>query len=135
MSAAPKGDHLLATRRTDLGNGFEDGAGTLSEQAVDTVHQLAEDALDGVMATTKEMRRHGAPLLRRSSAQAGAMVQDGVDALRDRSRHIQASARGMSDRTLGYIRQEPVKSLAMAAVTGAVLMALFSLINRPRNGG
>jgi ElaB/YqjD/DUF883 family membrane-anchored ribosome-binding protein len=34
--------------------------------------------------------------------------------------------------TTHYIRAEPVKSVLMAAATGAALMALVSLLNRSR---
>jgi hypothetical protein len=35
-----------------------------------------------------------------------------------------------SDNTVGYIKDEPVKAMLIAAATGAALMALVSLITR-----
>jgi ElaB/YqjD/DUF883 family membrane-anchored ribosome-binding protein len=37
-----------------------------------------------------------------------------------------------SDATVGYIKDEPVKSMLMAAAAGAVLMGLVGLLTRTR---
>jgi len=133
VSTAPKVDRLLATRSTDHTDGFDKGSASLRDQAAETARTLAGDALNGLMGTAEAMQRHGGPVLRRGSAQAGAAVQDGIDALRQRTRQLEASVRGASDRTLGYVRRKPVTSIAMAALAGAALMALYGLLGRASN--
>ena len=39
----------------------------------------------------------------------------------------------VSDNTVGYIKDEPMKSMLIAAATGAALMALVSLVTRNRD--
>ena len=75
-----------------------------------------------------------APLLNRAGQQISSLAHDGMDAVRDGSRHLRDSAQQASKYTVGYIRQEPVKSMLMAAATGAALMALVSLVTRSRDG-
>jgi len=55
--------------------------------------------------------------------QAGALVRHGMDVARD-------SAHRASDRTVAYIRKEPVKALMIAVAAGAVLAVLASVLGR-----
>jgi ElaB/YqjD/DUF883 family membrane-anchored ribosome-binding protein len=74
-----------------------------------------------------------APMLERASTQIASLAQDGMDAVRGGSRHLRESAQQATRQTVGYIRQEPVKAMLMAAATGAVLMALIGLVTRSRD--
>ena len=74
-----------------------------------------------------------APLLDSASEQASDLAQRVVEAVRESSQQFQDKAARASDSTARYIRKEPVKSLLIAAATGATLMALVSLILRSRN--
>lgn len=76
-----------------------------------------------------------APLLDRASERASALAQRGLDAVRDSSQQLREQAHRASDGTLGYIRDEPLKSMLFAAATGAALMALLSLLGSPRRRG
>lgn len=73
---------------------------------------------------------------------AGAAIQttqrvanDAVESLSHSLHSVQHrvrdSAHHASDRTVAYIRGEPMKSMLIAAATGAALMALASVIGRP----
>jgi len=53
-----------------------------------------------------------------------------VDAVRDRSHQLSESAHRVADGTRSYVREEPVKSLLIAAATGAALMGLLALLGR-----
>ena len=41
-------------------------------------------------------------------------------------------ANQVSDRTVTFVRDEPVKSMLIVAVAGAALIAVASLLSRPR---
>ena len=73
-------------------------------------------------------------MLERASTHISNLAHDGIDAVRGGSRHLRDSAQQASKQTVGYIRQEPVKAMLMAAATGAALMALVSLVTRSRHG-
>lgn len=70
-----------------------------------------------------------------ATGQAVGAAQRGVAAVRDGSQHLLDRAHLASDRTVGYIKDEPVKAMLIAAATGAVLMALVGLMTRPRRHG
>ena len=73
------------------------------------------------------------PLMESANEQATEMAQRVVEAVRESSEQLQDKAAAASDSTVKYIRDEPVKSLLIAAATGAVLMALANLMWRARN--
>ena len=69
---------------------------------------------------------------RQLQADAGHLSQRGLDALRDSSRQMRASAQRAGERTVGYIQDEPVKAILLAAATGAALVVLLGLTGRSR---
>jgi ElaB/YqjD/DUF883 family membrane-anchored ribosome-binding protein len=71
-----------------------------------------------------------APALVRAAERGGALLDRGAHAVHDAQQHLRDSALRASDRTVGYVRQQPVKALLVAAAGGALLMALASLAAR-----
>ena len=62
--------------------------------------------------------------------QADALASRGVEAVRDGAQQIRDKAHSVSDSTVSYIKEEPVKAVLIAAAAGAALMALLSLASR-----
>jgi len=61
------------------------------------------------------------------------VASDALDSVRDTSRQLRDKAQQASDSTVRYIRDDPVKSVLIAAATGAALMALISLVSHSRD--
>lgn len=62
--------------------------------------------------------------------QASDLTQRGADAVRAGSQQLREKAQSMGDSTVDYIKDEPIKSMLIAAATGAALMAMLSLVSR-----
>lgn len=88
---------------------------TLSEQAA----QASSNALD----STQRAANHALDSM-------GHALDQGVERVREASHQVRNSAARVSECTTNYIRQDPVKSVLIAAATGAALMALVSLLTR-----
>ena len=91
---------------------------TLAEQAIqsssnalDSTHRAANNALDSM----------------------GRAMDLGVERVHKASQQMRDSASRASEGTVNYIRHDPVKSVLIAAATGAALMALVTLLTRPHN--
>jgi ElaB/YqjD/DUF883 family membrane-anchored ribosome-binding protein len=82
--------------------------------------------IDRVTESHNNLADQAAPLRNRATEQASVLAQRGVDAVREGSRQVRDQALRASDGTLHYVRQEPVKSILIAAAVGATLMALLS---------
>jgi len=77
-------------------------------------------------ATTRNVADTSTPL----ADLAGAVAQQSLDAVRERTRQLREQTQHASDRTVDYIRREPVKSVLMAAAGGAAVAALLGLMFR-----
>lgn len=74
-------------------------------------------------------------VLERAAERASEVTHHGLEAMRDSSRQLRDNALDASDRTVAYIKDEPVKAMLIAAASGAALMALITLISRSRHHG
>ncbi len=62
--------------------------------------------------------------------QASDLTHRGAEAVRAGGQQLREKAQSLGDTTVGYIKDEPVKSMLIAAATGAALMAMLSLVSR-----
>jgi ElaB/YqjD/DUF883 family membrane-anchored ribosome-binding protein len=124
---------MTTSTHTDQPNSLADKAAQSADNAIKSTQRVANAALDSLAETVQDVRHQAAPLLNRASEQASALMQRGVDSVRDGSQRIRDNALRVSDNTVAYIKDEPVKAMLIAAATGAALMALISLMTRSRN--
>ena len=102
-------------------NNLIDRAAQRSDAAIQAGTDAAHHALDGLSQSARQLQ-----------ADAGHLSQRGLDALRQSSRQMRDSAHRAGERTVGYIHDEPVKSVLIAAAAGAALMVLLGLTGRSR---
>lgn len=112
---------------TSNSNVVDQAAAAASKGIAATQH-----ALDGVAGSVQTLRNQVSPRLDDATEHANALLHRGVDALRDSSQRLRDTAHRASSGTTHYIAQEPVKAVLIAAVAGAALMAMFSLMTRTR---
>lgn len=73
------------------------------------------------------------PAISRMADGMAALSRQGMQAVQSSGHALGDKVHHASDRTLGYIRNEPVKSVLMAVALGASLVTVFHLISRPHN--
>ena len=76
------------------------------------------------------MRDRAAPIINRVATQAEELARRSADAVRETSQQLRDRAVRVSDSTVGYVKDEPLKSILIAAAAGAALMALVTLLSR-----
>jgi len=106
-----------------------DQAADKADSAIKSTQRVTNNALESLAGGVQNLRDQAAPAVNR----AGELAQQGVDTVRDTARQIRERALQASDRTVSYIKEEPIKALLIAAASGAGLMALLSLLTRSRN--
>lgn len=122
---------MLNPNPIEPSNNLADQAAQSAELAIKSTQRATNDALESLSGTVQDIRKQASPMLNRASEQASALVQRGVDSVRDTSQHLRESVHHASDNTVNYIKEEPIKSILIAAATGAAIMALISLMSRP----
>jgi ElaB/YqjD/DUF883 family membrane-anchored ribosome-binding protein len=115
-----------ATNVSDQGANLADNAARTTQRAVD-------DAAGSLTNTIEDLRSQAGPLINRVSTQAEAAARRGMEAVRDSSQQLREKAQRATDTTVAYVKDEPVKSMLIAAATGAALMGLITLMGRSRN--
>lgn len=107
-----------------------DQAAQSADNAIQSTKRVSNELLDGLTESVQNARHQAAPILNQASEQVSSLVQRGMDSVRDTSHHMQESAQRASQSTVKFIKDEPVKSMLIAAATGAALMALVGLMSR-----
>lgn len=109
-----------------------DAAAQGADDAIRSTQRVAGDALDRLSGSVHDMHERASPRLMRMAEQAEDLMRRGADAMRDRSASMREAAYRASDQTRTYIRDEPLKSVLIAAAAGAVAVALANLLSRRR---
>jgi ElaB/YqjD/DUF883 family membrane-anchored ribosome-binding protein len=64
--------------------------------------------------------------------QANTLAHRGLNAAKEGALQLRNKAEHTGDVTVRYIQSDPIKSVLIAAATGAALMALVGLVSRSR---
>jgi len=126
---------MIVGKPLETPNSLADSVAQSADLAIKSTQRVANETLDTLAGTVQDMRHQAAPLLNRATEQASALAKHGMDAVRESSQQLRYKARRASESTVKYIKDEPVKSMLIAAATGAALMALVSLMSRSRDRG
>jgi ElaB/YqjD/DUF883 family membrane-anchored ribosome-binding protein len=114
---------------------FADRAADSATSALRSTQNATNAAFDRMADKVESAHDQAAPLINRISSQAEAAARRSMDAVRDTSAQLKDKALRAQDTTVGYIKDEPVKAMLIAAATGAALMALVGLLSRSRHHG
>lgn len=102
---------------------------SLTDQAVKSTQRVADEMVDSVAGAVQDIRHHAAATLDRASDQVSALAHRSMKSVRGTSEHLRESALRASDSTVNYIKDEPIKSMLIAAATGAAIVGLLSLLS------
>lgn len=118
------------TTATDLA----DQAANKADLALKSTRRVANDALDSLESSVDSLRETVPNAFSRAAAQVEEITRRGLDRAKDASVGVRDQVYKASDRTVGYIKDEPVKSVLIAAATGASVALLVGWALRSRNG-
>lgn len=114
-------------------NHLADQAAESADHAIKAAQRVATDALDSLAGAIQALRAQAEPLLDDAADRASSLTHRGLNSLHDSSAALRSSARHASENTVSYIRHDPVKSMLIAAATGAALMGLIGLMRGSRH--
>ncbi len=114
---------------TDAGSTAVDAAAHGADQAIRSSQRLANQTLDHLAAQVESARTSAGPALDGFANDATSLAHRSADAVRHRTDQLRDQALHARDATRGYIQQEPLKAVLIAAATGAALVALGTLLS------
>ncbi len=98
---------------------------TKADQAVAATQSAVNQTADAVNEGLDNLRESGTSALTRAASKADALANKGMEQARRAGSAVREQAQVTGDRTVEYIRQEPVKAVLMAAAAGAVVALLL----------
>jgi ElaB/YqjD/DUF883 family membrane-anchored ribosome-binding protein len=113
---------MFLKKEAEPSNSLIDQAAQSADQVIKSTQQMAADALATLNGAMQDLRQQATPVAERA-----------LDSVRETSRQLRLKAEHASDNTVAYIKHDPVKSVLIAAATGAALMALVSLVSNARH--
>ena len=114
-------------------NRLADQAAKGADDTIRATQRVANEALDRLSDKVHETHDRTAPRLAHMAERAEDLVRRSSAVLREGTHHVRDSAARASDRTVAYIRDEPVKAVLIAAFTGAALLAIANMVSRSRH--
>ena len=93
-----------------------------------------DESLDDVRSATRDLVHNGAAAVREGAGMLETRVREGAGQIearvRDGAGSIEETATRVADRTATYVQEQPLKSLAFAAGTGALIAILAGMATR-----
>jgi ElaB/YqjD/DUF883 family membrane-anchored ribosome-binding protein len=114
-----------------------DVAGQWADNAADAVARTRGAATDAMGTAEQRLRDLGdrvLPTARQFASQAQDMAQRGIDAARYGGAQVRDVAVTAAERSRRYVRDEPVKAVAIAALAGVAVYAIVKALNQSKYG-
>lgn len=121
---------MMTTKTSPQASRLADRAAQSAEDAMRVAGKVPEEALDGLADAAEELGHESATLLNRAAGRARATARHGVDAVRDGSDELRDKAQHASGIAIDYIKDRPLKAMAISAAVGAVLVGLLGRTRR-----
>ena len=105
-------------------------------KAADEVAQAARETMDEARDLASDTLGRASEGVARIREEAASVVEgvakDAKESARDAAEQLRATALSASDTVAKYVREEPVKSVVIAGIAGAALVAVASLLGGSR---
>ena len=113
---------------TDVGQ-YADRAARKAEQALDSTQQAANSTLNSLKESVAHAREAAPAALSRAAEQVQDLTRRGIERAREVGYDVRDRAQRAGDRTVGYIQEEPVKAVLIAAAAGAAVALLIRALS------
>ena len=124
---------LNPTGAPEFASDLSDRAANKAEQALQSGKRMGNDVANAVQSGIDGLREGVPSAISRATAQAEDLTRRGIERARQATATVRDQATRVSDQTVGYIKDEPVKAVLAAAAVGAVAALLIGWLGRSRN--
>ena len=132
MKEATTLSHLSSSADAGLSQ-LADRAANTADKAIQTTQRVANETLDRLQDEINALRGEAPGTFGRLAAEVESLTHRGMDRARQASADVRDRVAQAGDGTVAYIRDEPVKSMLIAAAAGATLAALVALLVHQRD--
>ena len=126
-------NQLNPTNTPDYASDMTDRAANKAEQALQSTKRMGNDMAHAVQSGIDGLREGVPAAISRATAQAEDLTRRGIERARQATATVREQATRVSDQTVGYIKDEPMKAVLMAAAAGAVAALVIGWLGRSRH--
>lgn len=103
-----------------------------ADGAISSTRSAANHTLDNLSGTVEHLRQRVPTALTGAAAQIEELKQRSLERARQAKLDVSDKLSQAGERTVGYVKDEPVKSMLIAAGTGAAVAMLIAFLARSR---
>jgi ElaB/YqjD/DUF883 family membrane-anchored ribosome-binding protein len=115
-----------ATRQTASVDHLVGRAADKADAALESTKSMAHSALDQIQSSVDDLRRAAPNAFARAATQVEDIAKRGMERAKDAGGVVRERAARVGDRGVSFVRDEPVKAVLIAAITGAAVAALVT---------
>lgn len=112
---------------------FADQAAARADDAIQSTKTVANQALDSLQSSVNDLRHSGPTALTRAAAQVEELTRRSLERAREATHQVKDQVAHVGDKSVSYIRDEPVKSVLIAAAAGAAMAMLIGWMANSRS--
>jgi ElaB/YqjD/DUF883 family membrane-anchored ribosome-binding protein len=115
------------------GQDFADKAADKVQSGLRDAEAAASVAGEKLSRKVESARSQAAPSIKKAADQAQGIFKQGMDIAGTAKRQVRDTAMQASDSLVAFTKENPLKTIVIAAASGALLLALFSTLARSRD--
>jgi hypothetical protein len=115
------------------GQALADKAADKAQSGIRIAQDTAKDAGDLLSGKLQDVRSEAGTVVNRGQRRVQSATKHGLDAITEMAAQARDVASNASDSIVGYTKKNPVKALAIAAASGAVLYAAIKALSPSRD--
>ncbi|HSW04631.1 hypothetical protein [Aquabacterium sp.] len=109
-----------------------DSAASKATGVIQSTKRVANVALDSLQTSVDDLRQAVPSAFSHAAAQVEDLTRRGIERARATSTQVREKVSETGERTVSYIKDEPIKSVLIAAAAGAAMAALIGWLARSR---
>jgi ElaB/YqjD/DUF883 family membrane-anchored ribosome-binding protein len=116
-------ENSTTSRFAKTGQALADKAADKAQSGIRIAQDTAKDTGDLLSGKLQDLRSEAGAALNRGQGRVQSATKQGLDAITEMAGQVRDVASNASDSIVGYTKKNPVKALAIAAASGALLYA------------
>jgi ElaB/YqjD/DUF883 family membrane-anchored ribosome-binding protein len=103
------------------------------QASIRDAQQASNEAGEKLSTKVETARSQGAPSIKKVADQTQAVVRQGMQAVNTAAQQVRDTAMHTSDSLVAFTKENPIKTILIAAASGALLLTLFNALARSRD--
>jgi ElaB/YqjD/DUF883 family membrane-anchored ribosome-binding protein len=115
------------------GQAWADNAADKVQDSIRDAQKTANEPGEKLSKKVEAARSQAVTSIKKVADQTRAVVRQGMEAANTATKQVRDTAMHASDSLVAFTKENPIKTILVAAASGALLLALFNVLARSRD--